>query len=310
MATQYNPQTGEWEDDGQYGASADEFYGGAPPALTPNTAPSVNFQGQSYPATSQSGVYGQAPQASGYGGPQDFTSIVTWWKSQHPAQAPDIPGLITFLNSKGINASNATHNGMQSDDKLLYNGQIYDLGSSLGSPGGSWFNDVAPMGGGGGDYAIDPSFLAPYTQQFQSPGDAALPQFQGPGAFRLPSAEDMLKDPGYQWEEGRIRDSIENSASAAGTLNSSGTLDRIMGGVSNFARTGYNNLVNRQYGVWNSDWSHALDAYDKQFGRANNIYNRAVGEYDMGKRLFFENQDRPADKLFRGADLGFRAANA
>lgn len=245
-----------------------------------------------------------------YGGAKDFKSLVRYWQQNHPATAPDLPGLISFLNQNGVQASNATHNGMQSDDKLLVNGQTFDLGSSLGGPGASWFSDFGPMGEGDGQFAIDPSYLAPYTQQFQAPSDSALPQFQGPGAFKLPSKDDILKDPSYLWREGRITDQVQNSASAAGTLNSSGTLDRLMGSIGDFASQEYGNIVNRDFGVWNQDWQHALSAYDAQTGRANTAYNRGVSEYDMGKQLFYDSQDRPYNKLSAGVDLGSRAAMA
>lgn len=216
--------------------------------------------------------------------------------------------ILRALQAVGVNATldqrnDAYHKGIMLDGHFV---KLLD-----GADNWTWGYDADKQGGGaGGAVAIDPSFLAPYTKEFGAPAEAALPNFQGPGAFRLPSADDILKNPAYQWEEGRIKDAVQNSASAAGTLNTSGTLDRIMGSVSDFARTNYNNIANRDFNIWSTDWAHALDAYDRQFGRSNTVYNRAQGEYDLGKRLFQENQDRPFSKLTYGVDLGSRAAAA
>lgn len=190
---------------------------------------------------------------------------------------------------------------------VLPDGREVDvIGDYGGRNAKQWQMVGGNAGGGGGDYAVDPSFLAPYTEQFGAPADAALPQFQSPGAFKLPTADEILKDPSYLWEEGRIRDSVQNSASAAGTLNSSGTLDRIMGSVSDFARTNYNNVVNRDFNIWGSNWDHSLQEYGAKTGRATSAYQRAMQEFDQRKNQFFQNQDRPYDKLIGGGSLGAR----
>lgn len=282
----------------------------APPGAVPFTGQSAGNQATAAAAGTPNNLPVNQPGA-GSAGPKDFLGIVQWWKSAHPASAPDIPGLMAYLNAQGIPATNAVHNGMQSDDKLIVNGQMYDFGSSFGGPGAQWFDAPSVVGGdGGGAFAIDPSYLAPYTRSFQAPGDAALPQFQSPGAFKMPSLADVMADPGYKFREGRIRDSIQNSASAAGILNTTGTLDRIEGSIGDFAGQEYGNVFNRNYNLWNSDWQHALSDYGARAGRSNDVYNRALGEFGLDKDIFQQNQDRPYNKIFQGIDLGSRVAGA
>lgn len=274
----------------------------------------TNFQGQQGVVPAAAPVNADAPALKEIWNsvgqdPQRFVQAIIQRSGLHGRQADPtaINTILRSLQAVGVNASldtrsDSLHKG------LMLNGQFVKLldgnDNWIYQPGGG------AGGEGGTNYAVDPSFLAPYTEQFAAPADAALPQFQSPGAFKLPTVDELQKDPSYLWEEGRIRDSVQNSASAAGTLNSSGTLDRIMGATSDFARTNYNNYVNRDLGIWNADWTHALDAYGAQTGRATNAYQRAMQEFDQRKTQFFQNQDRPYDKIMAGVNLGARAAMA
>lgn len=322
----YDPSTGQWVED--YNTYDQTTYNQPPPqqqAPAPfQSAPTAPPLYTSQPGSSYTGFDGQpgtvpttpaaSPNQTEYAAlwqqtgqnPQQFVQALIAKLGLHGRQIDPtaLNTIVGALKTVGVNASLDQRND-QYHKGIMLNGQFVKLLD--GSDQWMWGAGQDASGGGGqGNYAIDPSFLAPYTKEFAAPADAALPQFQGPGAFKPPSVQDMQNDSSYKWEEGRITDAVQNSASAAGTLNSSGTLDRIMGSVSDFARTGWKDLVARNYGIWNSDWNHALSAYDANSGRANSVYNRALGEYDLGKRLFQENQDRPLNALFRGADLGSR----
>lgn len=303
----YDPTTGQWVDPGAYDNP---------------TYPSAPSYGGNYDDSGNVGVVAPAPApATTTPAPSGGLSFpggdpVAWAQAQLaglPATTDSLIKIFDALKAAGVNVSRPTHganNELLSDDKLSINGQLYDFIYNVGGADARWQFGPAGGGGGAGMPAIDPSFLAPYTEQFAAPGDAGLPMFRGPGAFKMPTAADLYADPGYLFEEGRIRDAITNSASAAGILNSTGTLDRIMSGVSDFARTGWNNLFNRQFNLWDADWQHSLDEYGLNTGRANTVYNRALGEYQDRRNMFYENEDRPWEKLMRGVDLGGRAAAA
>jgi len=211
--------------------------------------------------------------------------------------------IVQGLKGRGVNValdtrSDGLHKG------IMLNGQFVKLLD--GNDNWTWLpGGDAP---GGGDAGIDPSYLAPYGRQFQAPADSALPQFQAPGAFHMPTMADVMADPGYKFREGRITDSISNSASAAGLLNSTGTLDRIMGSIGDFAGQEYGNVFNRNFNLWNTDYGHALDQYNLATNRANTSYDRGRGEFGLDRDIFYQNQDRPYDKIMRGVDLGSRVA--
>lgn len=285
------------------------------------------------PNATNTGIVPPAPSNGGYSGPKDFMSLVKYWQTQHPASAPDMPGLIAFLNAQGVPVSTAMHNGMASDDKILYNGQTYDLGSSLGGPGATWFSDFGPMGpdtgngGGSGAPAIDQSYLAPFTKQFVMPSDAALPRYGGAPAFsfadfQAPTANDVLSDPGYQFRQDQGRKSIETSASAKGLLNSGGTLADLLGFGQQLGSQEFGNVFDRKYNTWNANRQNAADAYrvnySTQFSdpyqfdttRANTSYDRAQQQFQNDQNLWFKNQDSPFNKLFSLSQLGLNSANA
>lgn len=238
--------------------------------------------------------------------PQAFVQALIQQQGLKGTQADPaaLNAILSALKSVGVNAALDTRTD-QYHKGLMIDGQFVKMLD--GNDNWIWQGGA---GAGAEGYGVDPSYLQPYTQQFQAPGDAALPQFQGPGAFKLPTKEEMMKDPGYLFRENRITDQVQNSASAAGTLNSSGTLDRIMGSIGDFAGQEYGNVVNRDLGIWNADWTHALDAFGANTGRANTAYGRAVSEYDRNKQQFYDSQDRPFDKLYKSANLGFMAASA
>lgn len=305
-----------------YGAQYDDDlpYGVAPGPQASSSAGLTNIQTGGAPTTPipggtvlQPGVNPVA--AAGYSGGKDLHSLLAFWKQNHPASNPDMNGFLGFLKQNGVDATRATHAGGQlSDDKFVINGQMMDFGSSFGAADGKWFDDpMADGGGGGGDNAVDASYLAPYTKQFtpgadaalptfqapadatlppgfkapdaaklpdfQAPTDSALPTFQGPGDFKAPTAADVLKDPSYLFRRDQGADAIQNSAAAKGMTNSGGSLVDIMNYGQQAASQEYGNVWNRDFNAWNGDWTHALETYGAGTDRANTSYARAKGEY-------------------------------
>lgn len=259
-----------------------DFWGGGPASIVPNTAPTIDFQGRTLPATTTPGVYdGKGPTttaASGYTGAKDFASIVRWWQSQHPAQTPDLPGLIAFLNSNGVNVSNAVHNGMQSDDKLIYNGQTYDLGSSLGSPNGSWFSNFSPMGSGNNAVGDFGSLLQPFTGQ-APPMFAASKAFDYPD-FKAPTGDELLKaDPGYLFRIGQGEQALQQSAAARGVLNSGGTLRDLLDYGQKAASQEYGKFYDRSLSEYNTNRANQFGNYGANYDTGASDYQRAYDSY-------------------------------
>lgn len=310
MAQAFNP----WEMPFGTSASRPSPFGWGSP-IYPD-APLESPTAQPVPVTPQA-----PPPASGYSGPKDFTSLIRYWQQQHPASAPDMPGLIAFLNSNGVPVSTAMHNGMASDDKILYNGQTYDLGTSLGGPGAAWFSDFGPMGNDAGGSGIDESYLSPFTKQFTMPAGGQLPirrdvpAFSFPD-FKAPSSEDVLSDPGYQFRLDQGRKAVEYGASAKGLLNSGGTLADVLGFGQGLASQEYGQVFNRAFNVYDTNRNNAAATYATNYGtqfmdpynldttRANTIYNRASDVFNNEKDTFYKNQDSPFSKLYQLANLG------
>lgn len=284
-----------------------DFWGGGPASIVPNTAPSINFQGRTLPATTTPGVYdGKGPTttaASGYSGAKDFASIVRWWQSQHPAQSPDLPGLIAFLNSNGVNVSNAVHNGMQSDDKLIYNGQTYDLGSSLGGPDGKWFSDFSPMGSGNNAVGDFGSLLAPYTGQAPAMFKASK-AFDYPN-FQAPTGDELLKaDPGYLFRIGQGEKALEQSAAARGVLNSGGTLADILSYGQKAASQEYGQFYDRTLDAYKTNRDNQLGIYGTNYDVGATDFQRNYDRYIDDFNHFVSRQNQTYDYLDRTANRG------
>lgn len=126
-------------------------------------------------------------------------------------------------------------------------------------------------GGGGGGTPPPDIFNAPltkmYGEAFHPPTPDTLggplglpptPQFGGPAfpsipKFQAPTAEEALKDPGYQFRLGQGADQLQNWAAARGTLNDSSTAKALQDYGQSAASQEYGNVYNRKMGEYNSD---------------------------------------------------------
>ena len=236
-----------------------------------------------------------------------------WWQSQHPATQPDMPGLIALLNAQGIPVSTALHNGMSSDDKLLYNGQTYDLGSSLGGPQGQWFSDFGPMqaGGHGGGAAGTlggslGDYTAPFTEPFNAPAQAA--PFAYPD-FQAPTGQDVLNEPGYDFRLGEGKRAITNSAAAQGSLLTGGTFKGLQDYAQNFAGGEYQKAFDRKLTGYETNRGNASDAYAKNYQtQTADPTAQAWQEYLKRYDIFRNNQTDPFNKYYQVANLGANAS--
>jgi hypothetical protein len=235
-----------------------------------------------------------AATTGGYAGAKDLNSLVAYWKQNHPASAHDLPGLINFLNQNGVTAANATHNGMQSDDKFTANGQMYDLGSSLGSPSGYYFDSLMPVdeSGGGGAPATNPGIDYPAFV----PPDVNFPTFKAPGAFSydpytpITGQQALAADPGYDFRLNQGLRGMKSNLAAQGILKTGGAERSLMDYAQGMASQEYGNADARNFRNWQAGRGAASEDYDRlwrntitdymlpyqaasdQFGRAKDIY--------------------------------------
>lgn len=188
-------------------------------------------------------------------------------------------------------------------------------GTSGANPTWAWDDSTADGGGN----ALDPSYLAPWDQQFnpgvQMPGEFNYQDFGGWGDFKAPTAESMLQDPSYQFRRDEMTGAMQNRASAGGLLGSSGTIKDMLDQVGKYASLEYGNIWNRDFGAWNqagqnklatygANRGNAADAWTKNYGRATSLYDQSWQQFLDRKNTWYANQNNPFDKLSRLAGIG------
>jgi hypothetical protein len=265
-----------------------------------------------------------APTPAGYTGPKDSTSLIHYWQQTHPATAPDIDGMIAFLAQNGVSAQRATHaGGALSDDKITINGQMFDLGSSLGGPGASWFADFAPMGNesaGSLSGLLDPysgTFTAPNADQASADVLKRFPGLPTIDPFVKPDANAMQLDPGYQFRAKQGADALQHGAAARGILRTGGSLKDLLAYGQDFASNEYDKVFNRDLTTYKTNVGNTLDLYDRAFNRsvtgevgANTAYDRSWNQFQQDWNMYNTDQRNRLDLLTGTANRGVTAAGA
>jgi hypothetical protein len=124
---------------------------------------------------------------------------------------------------------------------------------------------------------VDPSYLAPFTEQF------------GYQDFQAPGQEQVYADPGYQFRLNEGRGVLENSAAARGLLNSGGTLQDLMRWGQGFASQEYGNVFNREFDTWSRG------------------YDNAFRNWQARRDTHYANQNNPWAKLYQASNQGTQA---
>lgn len=83
--------------------------------------------------------------------------------------------------------------------------------------------------------------------------------------FTAPTLEEAQNDPGYQLARQEGQSGIESSAAARGLVRSGGTLNDILKYNSNFANSHYNDVLNRDLGIYNTNRSGAVNTYNTNY---------------------------------------------
>lgn len=207
----------------------------------------------------------QGPAPAGYTG--------AWPPPLKPGQSyGSIPGQI--LDASG---STTTVDQLEKDN---YAPSSY--GNTPATPTGG-------TGGGSGGGPVGGGLLAPFGESFQAPGMLNLggpdglsyipptPNYAFPGMaeppafptvpkFQAPSADEMLRDPGYQFRRNQGRDMLQSWAAAKGTLNDSETANALEDYGQNVASQEYGNVWNRDWNVYRDDvQNNYLQPYEARY---------------------------------------------
>ena len=247
--------------------------------------PLSTLEGQLQAATANQTGQSQNPSPTQTGPLALPADVQAWFMSLVNGKTPSLETFAALepeLAKYGVKLErNAA--GQFNGNLILPNGQNYDVAHGNGSGGWDawqWNLDMGNGGTSGTPITVDPSYLTPWTQQFQ---------FED---FQAPTAEQAANEPGYQFAVGEGRKAIENSAAAKGLLNSGGTLTDLMGYGQKMGAQNYQSAFDRAWGMWN--------------GRRSNAWQNFLEQKDS----WYRNQTEPWNKLYQGASLGYNAASA
>jgi hypothetical protein len=202
--------------------------------------------------------------------PQDFRSNPTVMDK-----------VTTYLNQK-YPGQNWTNGGQKAGDWVSVNGQGFDV-LPAGDRNWQWLSDPASSTGTSGN-PMDPSGFQ--TGMFTGGGQYPLASVMGTGLaatwttpFTAPTDLTEQNDPGFQARMKMGTDAIERSAAARGTLLTGGLLK----GLTRYAQ------------------DYASNEY-------NNVYNRALGQYQQAYSIFNNNQGNLFNRLSNLGSIGENAA--
>ena len=202
--------------------------------------------------------------------PQDFRSN------------PQVMDKVTnYLNQKypGQNWSNG---GQRAGDWVSANGQGFDV-LPAGDRNWQWLSDPAGSQAGAGGGNLPPGY---WTGNQTGGGQYPLASAGGPGLatpwttpFNAPTDITEQNDPGFQARMKMGTDAIQRSAAARGTLLTGG----LMKGLDRYAQ------------------DYASNEY-------SNVYNRALGQYQMAYDIFNNNGNTLFNRLSNLGSVGENAA--
>jgi len=224
-----------------------------------------------------------AAGATGWGTPPTDGNWQQWFATNwgKPKITPaELAALAPELQKAGVSVvANGKNNKI-----MLPGGQIVDVIQASGNPNDPGYGNLTwDLGGGaqsdGPPITVDPSYLQPFTEQFQY------------GDFQF-NPNDYPNDPSYQWNKQQALGAMENSAAAKGVLNTGGNLYNLGTLASGLATQGLDSAYNRAYSTYGTNQGNAW----KQFVER--------------KDTFMKNQDRPWNKLYQASSLGQQAASA
>jgi hypothetical protein len=131
-----------------------------------------------------------------------------------------------------------------------------------------------------------PTYGGPSSPYFREPN---LPTFDAPD-FYVPSYQDALNEPGYQFRLGSGQSALENSAAARGVLRTGGTLKDILEYGQAFGSQEYANVFDRALRAYGARYQAAKDEYAPYMaqyqGRLGLEQARALAEFQRAWDLY------------------------
>lgn len=123
-------------------------------------------------------------------------------------------------------------------------------------------------------------------QPWMDAGKTALSQLQDPYMSRQFSAQDLVKDPGYDFRMQQGQRNLESSAAARGNLNSGATLKALTRYGQDFASNEYSNAYNR----YNADRDQRWNKLSSLAGLGQNAQNQVSNAGQSYANQFAQNQ--------------------
>lgn len=247
-------------------------------------------------------IQGQ-PQTAGAPGPTSaptgqpsmpIDQAIAEYKASHPFSANATADLFAYLQAQGYDVEVPTRAGgtAMSHDKIVdrATGRVLDQATDTGwimgagAPSGYWAD---------GKPSATPFTYTPFPEEGGGPGDMSGAYGAGAGTlgnlgyaagsalapwtqqFNSPTGEQAMKHPGFQYALDRGQEAIQRSAAAKGTLLTGGTLRGLQ--------------------------EHAIGTGLQQYG---NLRDWMRDDYMIGRDNFYQNQDRPFNKLTTLGELG------
>lgn len=105
------------------------------------------------------------------------------------------------------------------------------------------------------------------------------PRFTFKDRFEMPSIEDMLADPGYQFRLGEGERALEQSAAGRGVLRTGGTLKDILKYGQNFASQEYGNVFDRSLRQFSTNYGVERDIFDRLYQGEKDRYSPNLIEW-------------------------------
>ena len=124
-------------------------------------------------------------------------------------------------------------------------------------------------GGGGGGYGV-----GGYGYGTAGP----VPEFDYT-AFRAPSYEEAMADPGYQFALKEGADQLQRSAAAGGVLRTSGTLKDLINYGQQAAAKQYGDVYNRALSSWGANYQGQKDAFAPRYGAWETMYGGDLSKW-------------------------------
>lgn len=221
--------------------------------------------------------------------PASIQDFIANWQRTHAA-SEGIGPLADALVAAGYPVSRYMYGSVPSNNELSINGQKYKV---LGGENGAnpfWYTggeEGAPDNGSGNTASIaqlssyvPQSYTAPqpYTPTpYTPPAPFSYESFKGPDPFQGPTAQSVVDDPAFQLRLSEGRKALERSASAKGTLLTTGTLKNLTDFSQDLASTEFGNAFNRDLTKWNANASNALNTYNANRNNAFENYSTNAG---------------------------------